>query len=731
MPSSDSQRPSPLYRWLLGSLLTLLFFALTEMVLVLVGIVPLFVDSDPYVGFSGKAPMFVTEEEADSNETWMALAPQKRRLFNYQRFPLSKAQGSYRIFCLGGSTTYGRPYDHTTSFCGWLEAFLGKADPSRRWEVINLGGISYASYRVAAMMPELGRYQPDLYIVYSGHNEFLEERTYRGIVDMPEWLRDLNIQLSRLRTYSLLKRSLQPSNTSTAGQADERTALAAEVDDILKHTVGPDSYERDDRLREQIAEHYRFNLERMIRLARSRGSDIQFIMPAAKLRNETPFKSTHREGLRGQDREDWKGFFRAGKQRFNQHRYEAALDHFDKALKLDDRYAGLHYWRGQALFELERYDDARSAFQRSVDEDVAPLRMPGKLQNTLQKVAAENQVTLIDFPSLIGNVSRQRWGHELPGERLFLDHVHPTIEMHKLLALELLDELSSRQIVRRTPTWNEQTIAQVTAERMASLNDEKQRRALINLSAVVGWGGKLEEAHALLRRSQREFGNSPLILSLLALSSERRGKMDEAMEFASQAVELYPTRYDAWLDLAHIFKKTNNTQKAISAYQRALTLKPDSVTIRKNLAVLLVQEGQNSQAIKQYSKIIELDPTIGEAFLNLGVLQAEMGQIKQAEKHFRQALARDPEQAYAYFALAVIAQQRNQPEKALEHYRKAQELDPTNAEVANNMGILLARLGQLESAIRQLEKAVELQPDYLDARHNLDAARTEMRSKGL
>jgi len=362
---------------------------------------------------------------------------------------------------------------------------------------------------------------------------------------------------------------------------------------------------------------------------------------------------------------------------------------------------------------------------------VAPLRMPGKLQNTLQKVAAENQVTLIDFPSLIGNVSRQRWGHELPGERLFLDHVHPTIEMHKLLALELLDELSSRQIVRRTPTWNEQTIAQVTAERMASLNDEKQRRALINLSAVVGWGGKLEEAHALLRRSQREFGNSPLILSLLALSSERRGKMDEALEFASQAVELYPTRYDAWLDLAHIFKKTNNTQKAISAYQRALTLKPDSVTIRKNLAVLLVQEGQNSQAIKQYSKIIELDPTIGEAFLNLGVLQAEMGQIKQAEKHFRQALARDPEQAYAYFALAVIAQQRNQPEKALEHYRKAQELDPTNAEVANNMGILLARLGQLESAIRQLEKAVELQPDYLDARHNLDAARTEMRSKGL
>ena len=83
---------------------------------------------------------------------------------------------------MGGSTTYGRPYFDNVSFCGWLRAYLQAADPTRNWEVINAGGVSYASYRVAILMEELVEYDPDLFIVYSGHNEFLERRTYPQII---------------------------------------------------------------------------------------------------------------------------------------------------------------------------------------------------------------------------------------------------------------------------------------------------------------------------------------------------------------------------------------------------------------------------------------------------------------------------------------------------------------------------------------------------------------------
>ena len=90
----------------------------------------------------------------------LATAANKKDVFNVQAFSARKKANTYRIFCLGGSTTFGRPYDDRTSFAGWLRAFLAAADPSRTWEVINAGGISYASYRVAALMDELSRYEP-------------------------------------------------------------------------------------------------------------------------------------------------------------------------------------------------------------------------------------------------------------------------------------------------------------------------------------------------------------------------------------------------------------------------------------------------------------------------------------------------------------------------------------------------------------------------------------------
>ncbi len=182
-----------------------LFFGALELVLALFGLEPILYEEDPYVGFTGNVPLFVAGADPDSLET----SPIKRRLFNDQRFPRAKPSGAFRIFCIGGSTTHGRPYDDRTSFCGWLRELLPAVDASRPWEVINAGGVSYASYRSALLMEELVEYEPDLFIVYSGHNEFLEERTYSGLIAMPEAVRGFAAVLSRFRTFGALRSLLR------------------------------------------------------------------------------------------------------------------------------------------------------------------------------------------------------------------------------------------------------------------------------------------------------------------------------------------------------------------------------------------------------------------------------------------------------------------------------------------------------------------------------------------
>jgi len=115
-----------------------------------------------------------------------------------------------------------------------LRELLPAADGSRRWDVINAGGISYASYRVARLMEELIEYEPDLFVIYCGHNEFLERRTYESIIDTPQSVRDFESILSVTRTYSLFKRLIEggPASSPLSGQPAGEL-LTEEVKSIL------------------------------------------------------------------------------------------------------------------------------------------------------------------------------------------------------------------------------------------------------------------------------------------------------------------------------------------------------------------------------------------------------------------------------------------------------------------------------------------------------------------
>ena len=158
---------------------TLFVFLGLEGLAWLLGVEPAFYQEDPYAGFSRHVPHFVPAASTNGTE-WMTVAPNKRRVLNPQTFPAHKTSGVYRVVCAGGSSTYGRPFFDATSYPGWLRALLAEVQPSRAWEVINVGAISYASYRDVGLMEEMTRYSPVLFVVYTGHNEFLVRRPYAG-----------------------------------------------------------------------------------------------------------------------------------------------------------------------------------------------------------------------------------------------------------------------------------------------------------------------------------------------------------------------------------------------------------------------------------------------------------------------------------------------------------------------------------------------------------------------
>ena len=366
----------------------LVFFLLLEGGLALFGIKPVLKTEDPFVGFASNAPLFVPAP-GPRGDQWLLTAQNKRGYFNVQGFPQTKAPGTYRIFTVGGSTTYGRPYDDKTSFSGWLRELLPMADSSREWEVINAGGISYASYRVAHLMEELINYQPDLFVIYTGHNEFLEERTYGQIRDMSPLLKNTVSVLNKTRTWAAMNSAMRALGLQAQEEKPNRDTLGDRVDTILDLTVGLDQYRRDDALRENILEHYRLSLERMVALARSVDAEVIFVNPASSQNDCTPFKSQHTPGLDTAAQRRSEQMLAQAKDALRTEDWQTALDILETAAAADPRHAELHYRRGQALLAMGRYEEAKDAFRIASDEDVCPLRELSPMNRILKNVASE------------------------------------------------------------------------------------------------------------------------------------------------------------------------------------------------------------------------------------------------------------------------------------------------------------------------------------------------------
>ena len=603
----------------------LIFFLLLEGILAIFGFRPALQTEDPFVGFASNVPLFVSST-GPTGEKIMLTAPNRKDFFNRQSFLLEKEPGTYRIFCLGGSTTYGRPYDDTTSFSGWLRELLPTADRSKKWEVINAGGISYASYRVAHLMEELINYHPDLFIIYSGHNEFLEERTYRELRDRSPLLKTTTSLLAKTRTWSAMSGALKNLHLNTPEEKNNRVNLAAEVDAKLDQSAGLDLYKRDDPLRENILKHYRISLERMVQSARSVGAEVLFVTPASNLKDFSPFKSQHTASISNSSLQRSEQLLTMSKPFVWEKNWPFVLQFLDEAATLDPRFAELHYRRGQALLGLGRFDEAKKALIQARDEDVCPLRALTPMQNIVTEVAKENGVMLVDFVDLLEQRMQDTLGYSIPGKEYFLDHVHPTIEGNKILAVALLQSMAGQGLVKVEPGWGEKAIAAVTAKIEGGINQETHGKALANLARVLMWAGKNEDAARLAR---------------------------QAMEIAGDYKEV---AINASTTLSNAYALDNRPKLALKQIYTTLAMAPGSAELRLKLGQILMGRHfrKQEEAAANLLLVTQLMPYYDWGHALFGIDMAERGRPTIAYSSLKEALRLNPNNSAARQKLAQI-----------------------------------------------------------------------------
>lgn len=473
-PQQRKQRHPVLFR-LLAVLLGFAVVGLLEGGLRLWGVQPLPVSRDPFISFSEDSTLFVQNAAGTEYQT----SADRIDFFRPQNFPVHKQKNTFRVFVLGGSTVQGRPYAVETSFTNWLKLNLEAADPTRTFEVVNCGGVSYASYRLVPILRETLHYEPDLFIIYSGHNEFLEDRSYASLKHRPELLRRTQSTVLNLRLATVIQ-SLLPAAQNSRNSEPENV-LATDVNALLDFQQGLEKYHRDPEHRQAIMDHYAFNVRQIILLAHQAGVPLLLVNPVSNLKNCIPFKSEFAPRLTAAEKAEVNSLWKAADE-CSWDQSDQKLDYWRQATNIDDSHAALLYGVGKTYEYLKRYPEAKVWFIKAKDADVCPLRMREPMHASLLRLSQQYDVPLVDARRLF----EQKTLDGIPGSELLVDHVHPSIEGHQLIADAIFDKMCALQLIAAPPDW-ESTRDRLRTEQLEALDQKYFLRGALRLKRLQGW----------------------------------------------------------------------------------------------------------------------------------------------------------------------------------------------------------------------------------------------------
>ena len=93
------------------------------------------------------------------------------------------------------------------------------------------------------------------------------------------------------------------------------------------------------------------------------------------------------------------------------------------------------------------------------------------------------------------------------------------------------------------------------------------------------------------------------------------------------------------------YSQAKKYDKAIPAYQKAISLKPDFPEAYNNLGFALRETGKLDEAIVSYKKALEQKPDLAQAHEYLGVAYLKKGDRDSALKHYQILKKLDPKEA--------------------------------------------------------------------------------------
>ena len=352
-------------------------------------------------GYGGDLSLFVTETVNGTGYHIMNPAVKDRYFSRFDFFPstspdhflVPKPAGTFRIFCLGASTTVGFPYWYNAAFPTFLRDRLARTFPDRRIEVINLGLTATNSITALDMAEDLMDQEPDLVIVYDGHNEFYGALGVASRESMAglSWMNRASLQLIHLRTframrdaYALLTRAFTAGDDASRGTMMERLARGRYVP-------------LDSELYREGLDVFREHFNALRDLCRRYGVPVIFGTQVSNLRGQPPFISADPTLLPAADQMRFHGAFNDGLTAMMDGDAARALLSLREAATIFPAHAEARFRIAVCLDSLGRKTEAAESYREARDRDELRFRASSDFNRAILAMEDSGQSAAVDI----------------------------------------------------------------------------------------------------------------------------------------------------------------------------------------------------------------------------------------------------------------------------------------------------------------------------------------------
>lgn len=512
-----------------------------------------------------------------------------------QIFAAKKGANTFRIFCLGGSTTAGFPYEMTVPFPQQLKFMLQNDYPDKQFEVINLGLSAINSFTVLDWIPEIIKYDPDLVLIYVGHNEFYGAFGTCSVVSLGNngALSRFMLKMQKIRIFQALK-TLANFFTSDISSNMNVTLMEKIVDD---RSVPPDS-----KLHADTYENYSENLDIIFRKLTKKKIPVIMSNLVSNLKDQAPLGKNGKysnENLVAQD------FYKNG------------------------------------LTELSENDsvNALHSFVDALNRDEIPFRAPEKINSIIEGKVKLYKLNFVDMLKAF----KENSSNGIPGDNLFCDHLHPNPVGYHLMAKQFCEKIYSMnffpthksKIELKVPLFVTQLDWEIGGLRVFKLeqkwpffSDKRQYSGLIDpdRKPVVEIAENFLFNHHIWGKAHSDMANY----------YENKQAYRLACNEYKAILAVYPKKLDYYLKLLVCAQKANNWQLMEKTGQQALALTSVKGMLYYRIAFAQRNQGDLKTAFKNINKSLSsgdlTHEQLGYTFYLKALILTDIKEYKEARK---------------------------------------------------------------------------------------------------